>query len=49
MNEAKKIYDELSKVLTDYEDMDGNCTEEDLYNMLVKIQSNWKSIVESSK
>lgn len=44
MSEAKKIYYELSKVLTDYEYMDGNCTEEDLYNMLVKIQSNWKSI-----
>lgn len=48
MNEAKKIYDELSEVLTDYEDMNGNCTEEDLYNMLVKIQNNWKSIVKNN-
>lgn len=48
MNEAKKIYDELSKVLTDYEDMEGSCTEEDLYNMLVKIQNNWESIVKNN-
>lgn len=43
MYETKKtIYDELSKVLTDFENMDAN--EEDLYNMLVKIQNNWEVV-----
>ena len=43
MNEKQKIYDELSRVLTDYEEniADG----EDLYKMLVKIQCNWECII----
>lgn len=48
MNEKLKIYDELSRVLTDYETGaygDHKVNENDLYLMLVKIQSNWESII----
>ena len=43
MNEKQKIYDELSRVLTDYEEKLAD--ENDLYNMLVKIQNNWEEII----
>jgi hypothetical protein len=47
MNERQQIYDELCRVLTDYE---GNGSEDmasadDLYDMLVKIQNNWESVI----
>ncbi len=47
MNEKKQIYDELSRVLTDYE---GNgspagASAEDLYDMLVKIQNKWDTVI----
>lgn len=50
MSESRILYDELCRVLTDYE---GNGSEEgasagDLYDMLVKIQNCWEYIVESS-
>lgn len=37
------IYDELSRVLTDYEEM--SATEDDLYDMLCKIQNNWEDVI----
>lgn len=41
--EKQKIYDELCRVLTDYEnDIVGA---EDLYNMLVHIQNNWEAVI----
>lgn len=44
MNETKKmIYDELSRVLTDYEAREGS--QEELYNMLVKIQNKWEDTI----
>ena len=43
LSEKINIYDELSKVLTDYEER--KATEEELYNMLVKIQNNWEVII----
>lgn len=46
MNERQQIYDELCRVLTDYE---GNGTPEgavaDLYDMLVKIQNRWEDTI----
>ncbi len=49
MTRMKKneLYDELSKVLTDYETQDEKgivVTAEDLYGMLVKIQNNWEEM-----
>lgn len=42
MNEKVKIYDEMCRVLTDYEEK--NCDSDDLYDMLVKIQNSWEII-----
>ena len=46
MSDKKVIYDELSKILTDYEGhgSEEGATAEDLYFMLVKIQRNWDII-----
>lgn len=38
-----ELYDELSRVLTDYEE--DNCDTEDLYDMLVKIQNAWEGTI----
>jgi len=38
--EREAIYNELSSVLTDYEE--GNTTADDLYSMLIKIQNSWE-------
>lgn len=43
MNEKMQIYDELSRVLTEYEE--GICGPEDLYDMLVKIQNCWEGVI----
>lgn len=43
MNEKAKIYDELSRVLTEYEN--GDCGPWDLYDMLVKIQNRWEDVI----
>lgn len=44
-NDTKEsIYDEMCRLLTDYEDMNG-VTEIDLYKMLVKIQNNWETVI----
>lgn len=42
MNEKERIYDELSRVLTEYEE--NLIGAEELYNMLVHIQNNWDII-----
>ena len=39
----QQIYDEMSKVLTDWETQDA--VDDDLYNMLVKIQRNWENVI----
>ena len=41
--EKQKIYDELSTILTDWEEKKLNSN--DLYKMLVKIQNNWEIII----
>ena len=41
----EKQYDEISRVLTDYEEKTNGVTEEDLYNLLVDIQNNWETII----
>lgn len=43
MSEKNEIYDELSRVLTDYEE--GNADAGDLYLMLVKVQINWEAVI----
>ena len=43
MNERMQIYDELSRVLTEYEE--GICGPEDLYDILVQIQANWEDVI----
>lgn len=49
MRETKKsIYDELCEILTEYEnpDYDNNHVgEAELYQMLIKIQNNWETII----
>ena len=49
MNERDVIYDELSRVLTDYKNNNGDrrTIAEDLYNILVKIQRYWEDIITS--
>lgn len=37
------LYDELSAVLTDYEN--DTASEKDLYDMLVKIQNHWEDVI----
>lgn len=43
----QSIYDEMCAMLTDYEngDTDSCPTDEDLYTMLVKIQTNWETVI----
>lgn len=43
MNEKQSIYDELSRVLTDYENGEANCI--DLYDMLCTIQNRWEDTI----
>ena len=45
MNEKAKMYDELSRLLTEYEEGNDMITEIDLYEMLVKIQNNWETVI----
>lgn len=44
----QQIYDELSRVLTNYEEDDDN-SPNDLYYMLVKIQNRWEDIIASQE
>ena len=41
----QEIYDEMCKLLTDYEDGNDMVTEYELYDMLVKIQNNWEAVI----
>lgn len=43
MNKKKEIYDEICRVLTDYEE--GRCGSEDIYLLLVKIQNQWEDTI----
>ena len=41
------LYDEVCRVLTDYEQQDGEdfiVDADDLYQMLVKVQNNWEEL-----
>lgn len=40
----EQIYDELSALLTDYEERN-DAYPDDLYDMLVKIQRNWEAVI----
>ena len=43
--QKNELYDELSRVLTDYETGEnGVIDESDLYEMLVKVQNNWEEL-----
>lgn len=45
--QKNELYDELSRVLTDYERQDGEdfiVDADDLYGMLVKVQNNWEEL-----
>ena len=44
MNEKQKIYDEMCSVLTIYEERDEDMSDL-LYEMLVKIQNNWETVI----
>ena len=41
----EQIYDEMCRVLTEYEDDNDMITENELYDMLVTIQNNWESVI----
>jgi hypothetical protein len=43
MSERQIIYDELCRILTDYEN--NTATADDLYCVLVKIQNNWEYVI----
>lgn len=44
MTTKQSIYDELSRVLTMYEEYDDDMSDI-LYEMLVKIQNNWETVI----
>lgn len=41
----EEIYDEMCRLLTDYENGSDMVTENELYAMLVKIQNNWEDVI----
>ena len=41
----ESIYDEMCRLLTYYENESDMVTEYELYDMLVKIQNNWESVI----
>jgi hypothetical protein len=45
MSEREKIYDEMCRLLTDYENGSDMVTEYELYDMLVKIQRRWEDTI----
>lgn len=50
IRQREKIYDEMCRLLTDYEnpedgEYDDREWEAELYEMLVKIQKNWESVI----
>lgn len=50
IRQREKIYDEMCRLLTEYEHLedseyDDREWEAELYEMLVKIQNNWESVI----
>ena len=45
MSEKQQIYDEMCRVLTDYEERGWEVGAEPLYDMLIKIQNNWETVI----
>lgn len=45
VKQREKIYDEMCRLLTDYENGSDMVTENELYAMLVKIQNNWEAVI----
>lgn len=43
MDEKKMLYDELSRMLTEYEE--GLVTGDEMYDMLLKIQTSWETVI----
>ena len=41
----EQIYDEMCRILTEYENDNNMITENELYDMLVTIQNNWESVI----
>lgn len=41
----EQIYDEMSRVLTEYENDNDMITENELYDMLRTIQNNWETVI----
>jgi hypothetical protein len=47
MTKHVELYDKLCRILTDYENLENEVLEEDLYDLLVEIQNNWDIIKRS--
>lgn len=45
IRKREEIYDEMCKLLTEYEDGSDMVTEYELYDMLVKIQNHWEDVI----
>jgi hypothetical protein len=45
VRKKKEIYDEMYRLLTEYENENDMVTEYELYDMLVKIQNNWEAVI----
>jgi hypothetical protein len=45
VRKREEIYDEMCRLLTDYENESNMVTEYELYEMLVKIQNNWETVI----
>ena len=47
METKQSIYDEICRVLTEWETQEA--VDDDLYNMLVKIQNNWETVITATE
>jgi flagellin-specific chaperone FliS len=47
LRERMEIYDEITKILTDYENEDNAVDISDLYSLLCKIQNKWEDVITS--
>ena len=45
IRKREEIYDEMCRLLTDYEEGSDMVNQGELYDMLVKIQNNWESVI----
>ena len=45
IRKREEIYDEMCRLLTEYETEGNMVTEFELYEMLVKIQNNWEAVI----